>query len=416
MERFLYTIAMILVWTVTTPVFAQKSTTLEEYLTLAKENSPLLNDYNNQRYSLKIDSLKLRADYGIQVTGMGDLSAAPLIHNWGYNGGTLNSGRNLDAVVRISKDLLGNKNMNTRLAKYSLEMKQLTNQSRISEVQLSKAVTEQYINTYSTQQKYAVAQEVVQLLEQEDLILKELTRKATFKQTDYLSFKVTLQQNILAMQQQYADWQNNYATLNYLVGRVDTTLHRLQAPLLPTGQPAPFSRSMYAEGYKADSLKLTNEARIINYDYQPKLSLYVDGGYSSALTATPYKNFGTSAGISLTVPIYDGNKRKKALQQNRLAQNTRKDYNDFEHQQYQQQTVQIEGQIRQYKQMLTTAEEQLNYAQALIKANLEQLPSGDVKVADFILSINNYINLKSGLVQYQTTLNNLYNQLQNLTL
>ncbi len=415
MERFLYTIAMILVYA-TTPVFAQKSTTLEEYLTLAKENSPLLNDYNNQRYSLKIDSLKLRADYGIQVTGMGDLSGAPLIHNWGYNGGTLNSGRNLDAVVRISKELLGNKNLDTRLAKYSLEMKHLINQSGISKVQLCKAVTEQYINTYSTQQQYAVAQEVVQLLEQEDFILKELTRKATFKQTDYLSFKVTLQQNLLALQQQYADWQNNYATLNYLVGRVDTTLHHLQPPLLQTGQPAPFDQSLYAESYKIDSLKLMNEARIINYDYQPKLSLYVDGGYSSALTATPYKNFGTSAGISLTVPIYDGNKRKKALQQNRLAQNTRKDYNDFEHQQYQQQAAQLEGQIRQYKQMLATAKEQLKYAQALIKANLEQLPTGDVKVADFILSINNYINLKSGLVQYETTLNNLYNQLQNLTL
>mgnify|MGYP001454457831 CR=1 FL=1 len=415
MERFLYTIAMILVYA-TTPVFAQKSTTLEEYLTLAKENSPLLNDYNNQRYSLKIDSLKLRADYGIQVTGMGDLSGAPLIHNWGYNGGTLNSGRNLDAVVRISKDLLGNKNLDTRLAKYSLEMKHLINQSGISKVQLCKAVTEQYINTYSTQQQYAVAQEVVQLLEQEDFILKELTRKATFKQTDYLSFKVTLQQKLLALQQQYADWQNNYATLNYLVGRVDTTLHHLQPPLLQTGQPAPFNQSLYAESYKIDSLKLMNEARIINYDYQPKLSLYVDGGYSSALTATPYKNFGTSAGISLTVPIYDGNKRKKALQQNRLAQNTRKDYNDFEHQQYQQQAAQLEGQIRQYKQMLATAKEQLKYAQALIKANLEQLPTGDVKVADFILSINNYINLKSGLVQYETTLNNLYNQLQNLTL
>ncbi|MDD3788457.1 MAG: TolC family protein [Petrimonas sp.] len=395
--------------------FAQKTVTLDDYLATAKENSPVLSDYNNQRYSLKIDSLKMLADYGVKVTANGDAMYAPVIKGWGYDN-ALSNGQNVTAVIRITRDLLGKANKDTRLADYNLASKQMINQIKITELQLNRAVTEQYLNTYTAQQLYQNYQEIIKLLNEEDVILKKLTQESAFKQTDYLSFKVTLQQNLLAMQQQRADWLNNYATLNYLAGVVDTTLSVLQPPLMPDKMPLPFEQSIYAESYITDSLKLANDAKIINYDYRPKLSAYADGGYSSSFITTPYKNFGASVGLSLTVPIYDGNKRKMMLQQNRLAQATRKRYNEFEHNRYLQQTAQLQAQIRQYEQMQATAGEQLVYSQALIEANLKQLPTGDVKIADFILSINNYLNLKSSLVQYQDNLYKLYNNLNYLTI
>ncbi len=395
--------------------FAQKTVTLDDYLATAKENSPVLSDYNNQRYSLKIDSLKMLADYGVKVTANGDAMYAPVIKGWGYDN-ALSNGQNVTAVIRITRDLLGKANKDTRLADYNLASKQVINEIKITELQLNRAVTEQYLNTYTAQQLYQNYQEIIKLLNEEDVILKKLTQESAFKQTDYLSFKVTLQQNLLAMQQQRADWLNNYATLNYLAGVVDTTLSVLQPPLMPDKMPLPFEQSIYAESYITDSLKLANDAKIINYDYRPKLSAYADGGYSSSFITTPYKNFGASVGLSLTVPIYDGNKRKMMLQQNRLAQATRKRYNEFEHNRYLQQTAQLQAQIRQYEQMQATAGEQLVYSQALIEANLKQLPTGDVKIADFILSINNYLNLKSSLVQYQDNLYKLYNNLNYLTI
>ena len=395
--------------------FAQKTVTLDDYLATAKENSPVLSDYNNQRYSLKIDSLKMLADYGVKVTANGDAMYAPVIKGWGYDN-ALSNGQNVTAVIRITRDLLGKANKDTRLADYNLASKQVINEIKITELQLNRAVTEQYLNTYTAQQLYQNYQEIIKLLNEEDVILKKLTQESAFKQTDYLSFKVTLQQNLLAMQQQRADWLNNYATLNYLAGVVDTTLSVLQPPLMPDKMPLPFEQSIYAESYITDSLKLANDAKIINYDYRPKLSAYADGGYSSSFITTPYKNFGASVGLSLTVPIYDGNKRKMMLQQNRLAQATRKRYNEFEHNRYLQQTAQLQAQIRQYEQMQATAGEQLVYSQALIEANLMQLPTGDVKITDFILSNNNYLNLKSSLVQYQDNLYKLYNNLNYLTI
>ena len=396
-------------------VNAQLIKTLDFFVTMAKENSPVLNDFNNQRYSLKIDSMKILADYGFKINSVNDATYAPVANGWGYDN-ALSNGQNVTAVIRISKDLSGRKNLNTRLLDYSLGVKQLFNQARITELQLVQAVTQQYINTYAAQQQYQNSQEVIKLLKGENIILKKLTRNAVFKQTDYLSFMVMLQQNILTSQQMYASWLNSYATLNYISGIVDTTLQKVEPVLLSNESTISFENSIYADNYKIDSLKLVNQAKIIRNEYRPKLSAYADGGYSSSFIITPYKNFGASVGLSLSVPLYDGNKQNKMLQQNHLQQETRRRYNDFERNQYKQQVGQIQNQIKQYRQMIATANEQLKYSKTLIDANLKQLPTGDVKVTDFILSINNYINLKSGLIQFETTLYNFYNTLNNLTI
>ena len=393
--------------------FAQQAKSLDDYLSRAKSNSPLLNDFNNQVYSLKIDSLKLKADYGFQVEGYGDLTYPTSINGWGYNG-SLYTEQNLAAIVRVTRDLLGKGNLSSRLANYNLEIQQTLNKSEITIQTLNRAVTEQYINTYASQQQYDIVKEIVQLLEREDNVLNELTKTAVFKQTDYLTFKVILQQNMLELKQRGSEWQNNYAILNYLSGIVDTSLPKLEPPTMYTDDFIAFDESVYAQSYHTDSLKIANEAKIIRYDYIPRLSVYADGGYSSALASAPYKNFGFSAGLSLTVPIYDGNKKKKLLLQNQIAEDTRTKYNEFARNQYLQQIVQIQGQIKQYNQMTEVANEQMKYAETLIEANLKQLPTGDVKVVDFILSINNYLNLKSGLVQFKTNLYNLHNQLHNL--
>lgn len=394
---------------------AQSKKTLSDFLISAKANSPVLNDYNNQRYSLKIDGLKMIADYGLKINGIADMMYAPVVKGWGYDN-VLSNGQNLTTVIRVSKDLSGRENRNTRLADYSMGVRQLFNQSAITELQLNRAVTEQYISTYAVQNQYQISQEIIQLLQEEEIILKKLTQNTSFKQTDYLSFVVTLQQNQLSAEQLYADWMNNYATLNYLAGMVDTTLQKIAPPLLFDEVIVPYEQSMYAESYRNDSLKLANEAKIIHYDYHPKLSAYVDGGYMSSFPAKAYKNLGVSAGLSLTVPIYDGDQLKKSLQQNKLQLETRSRYNEFERKQYEQQILQIESQITQYKRMTATANEQMKYAQTLIDATLKQLPTGDIKVTDFILSINNFLNLKLSLIQYETRIFDLYSKLKYITL
>jgi hypothetical protein len=102
------------------------------------------------------------------------------------------------------------------------------------------------------------------------------------------------------------------------------------------------------------------------------------------------------------------------LQQNQLSLQTRQKYLEQTQRQYQQQILQINNQIEQYNKIINTANEQTTYAKTLVEANAKQLPTGDVRMVDFILSINNLLNLKGNIIQYNTTLFNLKNQLQYL--
>ncbi|GAA4161369.1 hypothetical protein GCM10022217_26920 [Chryseobacterium ginsenosidimutans] len=393
---------------------AQSKNTLSYFLETAKTNSPVLNDFNNQVISSRIDSLKLRSTYGFIVTGEGTAGYSPNIKGWGYDN-ALTNGQSLFAGVRIVKEFISRNNLTTRLAGINASISQILAQKNISLQTLNKQITDQYITTYASQQQYNVSKEIIYLLNQEDIILKKLTQAAVFKQTDYLTFKVTLQQNELTLQQQKADWQNNYALLNYLSGIVDDTFEPVEAPSFQEILiPVSFNKSMYQKAFQADSLKLANDAKVIQYDYKPKITAFSDSGYQSSFIAIPYKNFGLSVGVGVTIPIYDGHQKKMLLQQNQLSLQTRQKYLEQTQRQYQQMIFQINSQIEQYNKIINTANEQTTYAKTLVEANAKQLPTGDVRMVDFILSINNLLSLKGNIIQYNTTLFSLKNQLQYL--
>lgn len=393
---------------------AQTNHDLSYFLSAARTNSPVLNDYNNLVVAARIDSMKLRATYGFIVTVDGNASYAPVVKGWGYDN-ALSNGQSVFAGVRVAKEFISRNNLNTRLENSNASIAQIVSQKNISIQTLNKQITDQYIATYTSQQQYYLSKEIIDLLNQEDIVLKKLTRAAVFKQTDYLTFKVTLQQNELTLQQQTADWQNNYALLNYLSGIVDTAFQPLEPPPLNESDTShAFEESVYAKAFKADSLKLASDAKIIHYDYKPKVTAFSDGGYQSSFITTPYKNFGLSAGVAITLPIYDGHQKQMLLRQNQLALETRQKYLAQTRNQYQQQILQLKNQIGQYQKMINTANEQITYAKTLVEANAKQLPTGDVRMVDFILSINNLLTLKGSIIQYNNALFNLKNQLHYL--
>ncbi|MGA9213252.1 TolC family protein [Kaistella sp.] len=395
---------------------AQSKNTLDYYLETAQQANPNLQDLKNQISITALDSIKMQRDYGFKVNGIADASYSPQIKNWGYDGNSTINGKNLALLGRVSRDFVSKKSYQAKLNSFSLAVQQLLNQKNLSALNLKKAITEQYLLAYENQEQTKIDQEIIHIFQQEDLILKTLTQKSVFRQTDYLTFKVTQQQNELLQKQHSTDFQNNFGLLQFLSGNDEKELLDLEAPTFNAKIESDFKESIYAQTFKTDSLKLANDIQLINYNYQPKISVFADGGYSSALIQTPYKNFGISAGLSLTVPIYDGHQRELSLEQKKIELDTRKNYTAFYQKQFEQQKSQIKNQIVRYKEMVNLANTQMKYAKTLIEANLKQLPTGDVKMVDFILAITNYTTLKSGLLQYQMQVLRLENQYENIIL
>jgi outer membrane protein TolC len=387
-----------------------QSTSLDFYVGQALENSPLLKDYRNQALSGQLDSQLIRATYQPQVTGTSLNTYAPVINGFGYDQAISNGGT-FSTLAGVNKTLVGRRHLETQYESIRLLRQGLSNTAKITEQDLKKSVTAQYITTYGDLQQIKFNQEIYALLGKEEALLKDLTQKNVYRQTDYLAFLVTLKQEALLLQQLNIQFRNDHGMLNYLCGIVDTTATPLDDPGISLQTLPDIASSVFFRQYHLDSLKLRNNHSLIDYNYKPKANIFADAGFSSTLVDRVYKNFGTSFGFSVTMPIYDGHQRRFQHSKLEIQERTRTGYKDFFTRQYNQQIAQLTQQLKATEGLIGQINEQLNYSQTLIEVNGKLLGTGDAKIADYILALSNYLNAKNLLTQNNITRLQIINQI-----
>ncbi|HEY9003940.1 MAG TPA: TolC family protein [Mucilaginibacter sp.] len=377
---------------------------LDHYLEIAKNNSPLLKDLHNQVALNQQDSLRLMAGFKPQVNLTSAGLYAPTINGYGYASPITNE-HTLNGLVGVNQAIVSKNNIKSQVEAINLQSQSLNNSAKISEQDLKKVITGQYITAYGDQQQVKFNQEIISLLTNEEEVLKKLTRANVYRQSDYLTFLVTLKQQQLQLAQARLLFKNDYATLNYLTGIADTTTVELAEPNLERGLPPDINSSVFFRQYKLDSLKLVNSKQQIDFSYKPKANAFADAGYNSDFMGQAWKNFGTSIGFSLSVPIYDGGQRKMQYKKLSLQEETRQTYKAFFNTQYKQQIAQLNQQISENEKLMPQILDQIKYSEGLIKVDTQLLQTGDVKIADLILAINNYLAVRN--LKTQTIINKL---------
>lgn len=375
-----------------------QNNTLEYFIQQAQENSPLIKDYNNQVLSSRLDSLLFRAALKTQVNFISSNSYAPLIHGFGYDQAITNSA-NISAIVQANRNFFSANNIGNQLTAIRLQSQSLLDTIRISQQDIKRAVTEQYIIAYGDQVTMDFNLEIYDLLKKEEEALKKLTQASVYKQADYLAFYTTLQQQQFTYLQSQIQYNTDYLTLNYLAGIVDTTVQRISNPNLNDSMQFDFYRSVFYQRFTTDSLRLATEKAIINYEYKPRLGAYTDAGYVSSLLENPYRNFGISFGLSLAVPIYNAHQKQYRLRQVDLRERSRAANKTFFVNQYKQQIAQLNQQLHASDLLVKTINEQIKYVQTLISANAKLLQTGDIRISDYVLAITNYMNARNILNQ-----------------
>lgn len=405
-------LALILLLFLAAPTLAQQDTTanLDFYLGQALRNSPLLKDYRNQVQLGQVDSQLIHASYLPQVAGNSTNIYAPSYHGWGYDEAISNGG-NFTTVVAVTKTLVGQKHLDAEYETIRLNSQGISNTSKISEQDLRRSVTTQYITTFGDLQQLNFNRDIYALLEKESNLLKDLTQKNVYRQTDYLAFLVTMKQEALLLRQLEIQFRNDHGTLNYLCGIVDTSANLLAAPVIELQQMPDIANSIFFRQFALDSLKLKNSRSLIDFSYRPKANLYADGGWSSSLMYEPYKNFGVSVGVTLTMPIYDGHQRKLQYSKLDIQERTRSGYRQFFTSQYSQQLAQLSQQLKATEELISQINEQVRYSETLIDVNGKLLGTGDAKIADYILALSNYLNAKNLLTQNNITRLQIINQI-----
>jgi outer membrane protein TolC len=139
--------------------------------------------------------------------------------------------------------------------------------------------------------------------------------------------------------------------------------------------------------------------------------VYADAGYNSSLQYEPYKNFGLSAGLNFSVPIYDGKQRKMKYQKINIAEDTRQHYKDYFLHQYNQQIAQLTQQLRSTESLINDINGQIKYSGTLIDVHKKLLETGEVRITDLILTINTFLNARNLLNQNYVNRMQIINQI-----
>jgi len=390
-------------------LFAQNKN-LDYYLSAGIANNPLMKDLQNQVSSNNIDSQRLHATFKPQVNGISYNTVAPVTNGYGYDP-VLSNIASFNELVNVDQSFIGKKNLHSQYANISYSNDSVRNVQKISEQDLKRTITSQYITTYGDMQQLNFYNGVHDLLSNQGSILKKLTENNTYRQADYLTFLVTLKQEELQIKQLQIQYKNDFAMLNYVCGIFDTSASVLDAPDVSLQHLPDPSASSFFLRYTTDSLKLENEIKMINYNYNPKLNGFANAGFSSSFLYQAYKNFGFSVGLNLNVPIYDGHQKNLLQQKVRLLSQTSSEYKDFFARQYDQQIAQLKQQLNATESLIADINDQIKYSEGLINVNGKLLETGDAKIADFVIAINNYLSAKNLLTQNNINRMQIINQL-----
>ncbi|MGH2563430.1 MAG: TolC family protein [Ginsengibacter sp.] len=383
---------------------------LSYFVDSSLKNNPQLYEYHNLILSNSIDSQLIVAANKFQFTGNGNAYYAPVINGYGYDA-TITNGQQLSALVALNKQIYNKKNINLQFKNLQLQSDSLQVSSSITTHDIKKTIVTQYITTYGDQLQIDFNNEVIALLGNEEAILKKLTQQNVYRQSDYLSFLVTLQQQELTRSQLLVQYKNDYATLNYLSGITDTTTTTLAEPDISIAGNFIYDTSAFFLKYKIDSLQLVNQRSIIDIGYRPKVSLFADAGYQSTFILTPYKNFGTNVGINLSIPIYDGHQKQLQYTKINILERTRQRQKDYFTRQLTQEVQQLQQQLTALEGLTDPINKQIQYLETLINVNGKLLETGDIKITDYVLALNNYITSRNLVVQNKIARYQIINQL-----
>ena len=376
----------------------------------AVKRSPLMKDYVNQQQANRIDSMRVKAGYLPQVTVSSAGMYAPVVKGYGYDD-VITNGQALEALINVNYNLVSKKNINNQLKMIRLQSDSINVASRLSVLDLKRTIGDQYITVFASQQQSAFNKEVFQLLSKEEKVLRKMTQANVYKQVDYLTFLVTFKQQELLWKEAELQWKNDYSTLNYLTGIVDTTAYPIPDPdlQLPSANTdkniVDLDQHIFYRKLGLDSAKIVNKRKAVDFLYKPKIGVYANSGFNSSLIFQPYRNFGASAGFTVSVPIYDGHQKKMMYDRLAIEQRTNVAYKDFFSIQHTQQINLLKQQINDQNSLYQKINEQIKFTKSLIEVDSRLLQTGDITVADFVIAINNYLSAQQ--LYRQTNINRL---------
>ena len=386
---------------------------LDFYIQKGLENSPLLKDFSNQLLSGKLDSLLTQASYKPQVNQVSQAMYAPTAKKFGYDTAITN-GANYSAVVNVVQPLFNKKIKDNQFRDISLSNHAIEVDTQITTTDLKQGITSQFLTAYADYAQIQFNQSTLDLLKNEQALLKSLADQGIYAQTDLMNLSISLTAQKIAIRQAFIQYRNSLAVLNFICGINDTSTVILTKPEFTIRNQFNINNSPAMMKFKIDSLKNVNSKQLIDLNYRPQLSAFADAGFMAVLPQNIPHNFGTSFGLNFTMPIYDGKQRKLQYEKTSLVENSRLYYQTFYTSQYKQQINQLTEQLKLTDELISSIRSQLTEQEKLIALYKIEIEKGLVRFPDFLNTVNNYTQTKNNLTVSEMNRLQIINQMNYL--
>jgi outer membrane protein TolC len=401
---------VILVITFFSGVVYNQTRALDFYLNEGIQNSPLLKDLNNQVNSALIDSLLIRSSKMPQIEARSQVIYSPYYKNFGYDE-VITDGGNYTGVVGVTQNIFNRTEINNKYHSVTIQRQSVNNSSKISLIELKRIITEQYLATFADFNEITFNKSFLEFTRQECEIIRQFVNQGLCKQTDYLALQIETQTQEILVSYLTSQYVKDMRQLNQLCGLNDTGLYNLTLPdLLIVGIPD-INLSPLLIQYKIDSLKIENEKESIDIRYRPKVNWFADAGFLSSTPWNFYTHFGYSAGLSLSIPIYDGNQRDHEKKKLSLAENTRSAYENNFKNKFSQQILELNEELISIRVRTSMLQKQLASSEQLVNAFRSQLEKGIIQMTEYLNALKNHRfitkNVSDNKVHIQQVINEL---------
>jgi outer membrane protein TolC len=383
---------------------------LEYFINAGLQNSPLLNDLQNQLNSTLIDSLIVRAQRKPQIEGQTQFLYSPYNDHFGYDE-VITDGGNYQVTGYVSQNIFNRKVTENKFKAIDNQRLGISLSQKITVAELKRLITGLYLESYSVCSDLTFNSSFLELMKDQNQIIDQFVKAGVFSQSDYLSLLVETQGQEIILSQLRNLYEKKVRLLNEACGIVDTAHIELVLPEINPAETDNKSDYLFVKQFTIDSLQILNERTALGLKYKPSVNWFADAGILTSKPENFYRHFGASAGFSLSIPIFDGQQKKLEDQKLSIRENTRSFNNIISRKQYDQQYLRLKGELQGMKQVRSKLEAQLRISDQLVKSLKSQLETGIAKMTDYLNALRNYRSINHNLNLTDIEMLNILNEM-----
>lgn len=400
MFRFnLFTICALLC---STTMLAQKYD-LSYFLEQAQKHSTSLSESQNLVRLGELQNQIIKAqNAGFLVNATSDLLVAPFFDSngkaveitttpstnaYGYDVGITNGGL-YSAQINITKNLFNRTSIQNLLLQNQLLNNSIVLNSEDFRHNLIKNISDSYIAIYQLQLQQDFIKMIIADFQNRLKVVELLVKKGILMQSDYLLLQLDIDNKQIELQQVSNAFQTAISQLQTISGLANEPINSVEVPSLTKlmSSDLPF----YKRKFENDSLQLVATQKVFENQYKPQVSFYGNTGINAVEINDMYRKVGASAGVRLSIPIYDGHQRDVNAEQNRLRSETLQNYKRNAELQRINNLETLKRQILENDLAIELLEKQLLKYEQILQIYKGKLVQGQISIVEYLNIMQTY--------------------------